>query len=113
MVKIYHNPRCSKSRQTLQLLAARENDFEIIEYLKNPPNFEELKSLLQKLELSPHDLIRRGEEVYKQNFKGKSLTDEQWIKTMVKHPELIERPIVVKGDRAILGRPPENIKALY
>lgn len=113
MVKIYHNPRCGKSRQTLQLLESKENDFEIIEYLKRPPSFDELKSILRKLNLKPADLIRKGEKLFKDNFKGKEFTDDQWIGVMVNNPILIERPIVIKGDQAVIGRPPENIEALY
>lgn len=112
-MKIYHNPRCGKSRQTLALI--RENDIEpdIIEYLKTPPNASELEKMISQLGIAPHDLIRKGEAVYKEKYKGKNLSDKEWIKAMVDHPILIERPIVIKGSRAIVGRPPENVISLF
>jgi len=113
MTKIFHNPRCGKSRQTLALLKEKESDFEIIEYLKTPPTEEQLKSILEQLKMKPLELIRRGESIFKERFKGKELTDDQWIKAMVENPILIERPIVVKNGQAILGRPPENVNQLF
>ena len=113
MVRIYHNPRCRKSRQALQLLETLENNYEVIEYLKTPLKFEELKSILKKLHLKPVDLIRKSENIFKEKYKDKKLTEEQWIEAMIINPALIERPILVKGDMAIIGRPPENIKTLY
>lgn len=109
---IYHNPRCTKSRATLELL--RENGIEptIIEYLKSPPTVVELKELVAKLGIEPQALVRRSEEIYRNEYAGKALSDAQWIAAMVKHPILIERPIVVCGKRAVLGRPPENVKDL-
>lgn len=112
MLTIYHNPRCGKSRQTLKLIQDSESEVEVIEYLKTPPTYEELESLLTKLGISPQELIRKGEAIFKENFKGKTLTDQEWIKAMVDHPILIERPIVVKGNKAIIGRPPENVQSL-
>ena len=112
MIKIYHNPRCGKSHQTLALLQEKTDDIEVIEYLKNPPNFEELKAILGKLGMKPFDLIRRGESVFKEQFKGRELTDDEWIKAMVSHPILIERPIAIKGEKAVVGRPPENVHQL-
>ncbi len=108
-MKIYHNPRCSKSRQTLQLLEEHNVKVEIVEYLNDVPSADELKALLKKLNLSPVQLIRKSESIYKEKFKGKELTDAQWIDAMIQHPKLIERPIVVKGNKAVLGRPPENV----
>ena len=113
MVRIYHNPRCRKSRQALQLLETLENNYEVIEYLKTPLKFEELKIILKKLNLKPVDLIRKSENIFKEKYKDKKLTEEQWIEAMIINPALIERPILVKGDMAIIGRPPENIKTLY
>lgn len=110
MLKIYHNPRCSKSRQTLQLIEEAGHTVEVVEYLKAVPTKEELKEVINLLGINPADLIRKGEADYKENFKGKSLTDDEWIEAMVVYPKLIERPIVVKGDKAIIGRPPENVK---
>ncbi len=111
-MKIYHNPRCSKSRQTLQLVQEANKEIEIIEYLKTPPTFEELKSLVKTLGIQPEQLLRKNEAIYKEQFKGKTYTDDQWIKIMIKNPKLIERPIVVEGNKAVLGRPPENVAKL-
>ncbi len=108
-MKIYHNPRCSKSRQTLQLLQEKGETPEVIEYLKNIPTVDELADIIQKLSIQPEQLIRKGEAVYKENFKGKSLSDQEWIDAMIAYPKLIERPIVIKGNKAVLGRPPENV----
>ncbi len=108
-MKIYHNPRCSKSRQTLNIINEKGADVEVIEYLKEPPTADELDAILHRLGLEPLDIIRRGEEVFKHQFKGKELSRDQWISAMVENPILIERPIVVKGDKAVMGRPPENV----
>jgi len=109
-VTIYHNPRCSKSRQTLQLLEDNKVKPMIVEYLKTPPSKSELKRILKMLNVKPRDLLRKKEEEYKaQGLDNSSLTDEQIIDIMLAHPKLIERPIVVKGDKAALGRPPENV----
>ncbi len=109
---IYHNPKCTKSRQTLALLQENEVEPKVVEYLETPPTAAELKSILTKLGMKPEQLVRRGEDVYKTNYAGRTLTDAQWIEAMVEHPILIERPIVVSGERAVLGRPPENVKQL-
>ncbi len=112
MLTIYHNARCSKSRQTLALIAKNDSEVEIVNYLDTPPTIAALKELLKKLDMKPFDLIRKGEKIFKENFKGKEHTDAEWVKIMTENPKLIERPIVVKGDKAILGRPPENVKNL-
>ena len=111
-MKIYHNPRCSKSRQTLQIIEEAGADIQIIEYLKDVPSKAELKSVIKLLGIKPEELLRKGEADYKDNLKGKSLSDDQWIEAMIKYPKLIERPIVVKEKRAVIGRPPENVKDL-
>ncbi|KGD72457.1 arsenate reductase [Tatumella morbirosei] len=110
-LQIYHNPRCSKSRETLQLLQQQGLQPEIILYLDNPPDVATLKNLLKKLGFSePRQLIRKGEEIYKQlGLTSPSLTDEALLSAMAEHPKLIERPIVINGDQAKLGRPPENV----
>lgn len=108
-MKIYHNPRCRKSRETLAIIQEKGADPEIIEYLVNTPTKAELKSIIHKLGIKPYDLLRRGEDDFKSNFKGKDLSDDQWIDAMVAYPKLIERPIVVSGDRAVIGRPPEKV----
>ena len=110
--KIYHNPRCSKSRQTLQLLHDNGIEAEIIEYLKDIPTENELKEILNQLNLKAVDILRKGEAIFKENYKGKDLTNDEWIKAMVENPKLIERPIVIKGNKAVLGRPPEKVLEL-
>lgn len=108
--RIFHNPRCSKSRQTLALLEEHGITPEVVLYLETPPTVDELKVLLSRLGRSPRDIIRKGEEAYKtRELSNSSLTDEQLIEAMVAHPKLIERPIVVHGERAALGRPPEAV----
>lgn len=107
--KIYHNPRCSKSRQTLQILKSNGIEPVIIEYLKDVPTKEELTSLLEMLNLNAVDILRKGESAYKENYKGKDLSNEEWIEAMIKFPKLIERPIVVKNKKAVLGRPPAKV----
>jgi arsenate reductase len=102
-----------KSRQTLALLEKREKNIEIIEYLKDTPDSKELEGILDKLDLGAEDIVRKGEALYKEKFKGKKLSRKQWIEVLVKNPVLIERPIVVKGRKAVLGRPPENVSKLY
>lgn len=109
MLTIYHNPRCSKSRETLNIIKEAGAEVEIVEYLNNVPTVEELRAILVKLNLKPEAILRKGEAVYKEQFKGKELTDDEWIDAMIAYPKLIERPIVVKGDKAVLGRPPANV----
>ena len=108
-MKIYHNPRCSKSRQTLQLINESGKKVEIVEYLNAPPTFEELKSIVDQLGIAPEQLLRKNEAIFKEKYKGKSFSDDEWIQIMIDHPKLIERPIVVEGKKAVLGRPPENV----
>ena len=112
MIKIYHNPRCRKSREILEIIRQAGYEPEIIEYLQTPPSEAELKDLLQRMGKRPEEIIRKGEEIFKTNFKGNQLTDDEWIKAMVENPKLIERPIVVKENVVVLGRPPENVKEL-
>lgn len=103
---IYHNPRCSKSREALAILNENKCEVEIREYLKEPPGQKELKELIGKLGVKPFDLVRRSEPLYKEQYKDKTLTDAQWIKVLSEHPVLIERPIVIDGEKAVIGRPP-------
>lgn len=113
MVTIYHNPRCSKSRQTLALIEEKGIQPEIVLYLETPPDEATLRDLLAKLDKSPRDILRKGEAEYKDNgLSDKSLSDDALIDAMVKFPKIIERPIVVAGDKAVLGRPPENVRDL-
>lgn len=112
-VKIYHNPRCTKSRQTLQLLKDRGIEPEIIEYLKTPPSAAELNDILNKLSMEPRELMRKGEAEYKANgLDNPALTREALIDSMVIYPILIERPIVLANDKAAIGRPPENVLSI-
>ena len=112
-VSIYHNPRCSKSRQTLQLLEEKGVTPDIILYLETPPSADQLISVLSKLGITVRELLRSGEVAYKDNnLSDKSLSDEQLLAAMVNYPKLIQRPIVIKGDQAVIGRPPENVLEL-
>lgn len=112
MLTIFHNPRCRKSRETLQLLEESGEMLEVIEYLKEVPSKEELEKLVEMLGIKPEQLLRKGEAIYKEQYKGKELSDEEWIRAMVENPKLIERPIVTDGTKAVIGRPPENVKEL-
>ena len=109
-VTIYHNPRCSKSRQTLELVRAKGIEPVIVEYLSDTPDAAELKRILEKLGKGPRDIIRKGEAVFKElGLKDPAIGDDELIAAMVAHPILIERPIVVSGNKAALGRPPEDV----
>ncbi len=108
-MKIYHNPQCSKSNAALELIQENGITPEIIEYLHIVPTKEELISILDMLHLKPLQLIRTKELLFQQKFEGHSFTDEQWIDAMLEYPELIERPIVVNGDKAVIGRPVERV----
>lgn len=109
-IQILHNPRCSKSRQTLNLLEEKGIEPDIIKYLDTPPSAEELKTILSKLGLSARDLLRKGEDEYKQlNLKDPKLSEDELIQAMVAHPKLIERPIVIHNNQAKIGRPPESV----
>jgi len=112
-IKIYHNRRCSKSRQTLALLEKETTDFKIIEYLNNPLSFDEIKDIVEKLVIKPIDLIRKNEKIWRDNYKGKEMTDVEIIKAMEKNPKLIERPIVINERQGIIARPPEKVLSLF
>jgi len=109
MIQIYHNQRCGKSRNCLLALEDSNKEFEIINYLITPPTVNQLKDLLQKLNFSPIELVRQKEKIWIENFKGKTLTEDEIILAMIENPILIERPIVVKGDQAIIGRDLDNV----
>jgi arsenate reductase len=111
-MKILHNPRCRKSREGLKILEDSGQDFTIVEYLKEPLTKEELTDVLSKLDMSAMDLVRKNEKEWKENFMGQEMSEEEVVAAMVAHPKLIERPIVISGDRAVVGRPPENINQL-
>lgn len=109
MIKIYHNPRCSKSRQGLEILKDSKLNFEVVEYLKNPLSKGEVEEIISTLKIKPIDLVRTNETDWKDHFKGKKLSDEEIISALVNYPKLIERPIVISNKKGVIGRPPENI----
>ena len=109
---LYHNPRCGKSRAALALLHEHGVMPRVVEYLKTPPSATELAQIVAALGIAPADLVRRGEEPYKARYAGKSLSDAQWLEALAAHPILIERPIAVRGGRAVVGRPPERVLEL-
>ena len=108
-VTIYHNPRCSKSREALKLLEEQGADVEVVKYLDTPPSKEELKSLLKILGISARELIRTKEAIYKELGLKEVEDEEKLIEAMVEHPRLIERPIVIKDGKAVIGRPPQKV----
>ncbi|SHE40004.1 arsenate reductase [Psychroflexus salarius] len=112
MITIYHNPRCKKSREGLQLLEEANVEFEIVKYLNEVPSTNEIESILEKLNKTPIELVRTNEKIWKENFKGKDLSDQDIIEAMHSFPKLIERPIVINNQKAVIGRPPEQIKSI-
>jgi arsenate reductase len=112
MIKIYHNPRCRKSREGLEVLENSGKEFEVIKYLEDVPTKEALIAVIASLEISPEQLVRKNEAIWKEQFKGKLLSDEDIVNAMLAYPKLIERPIVIFNGKAVIGRPIANIKAL-
>lgn len=112
MITIYHNPRCRKSRETLRLIEESGQPFEVVEYLKQPLSASEIQELLDMLEMEAPALVRKNEAIWKEHYRGKQLDEAQILTAMETHPKLMERPVVVRGKKAILGRPPENVHAL-
>ena len=112
MIKIYHNPRCSKSREGLAILENSGKEFEIVKYLEDVPSEKELTEIIKLLKISPIQLVRKTEKIWKEEYKGKELSDSEIIKAMVQNPKLIERPIVINKNKAVIGRPSENISDL-
>ena len=112
MLTIYHNPRCRKSRETLKLIEDSGIPFQIVEYLKEPLDATELRSLTDMLGIEASALVRKNEAIWKEQYRGKELSEAEVLKAMETHPKLMERPVVVLGDRAVLGRPPENVLEL-
>ncbi|UKM63909.1 arsenate reductase (glutaredoxin) [Flavobacteriaceae bacterium GSB9] len=110
MITIYHNNRCTKSRQGLALIEDSGKDFEIVKYLENPPSEGELKKIIALLNIKPINLVRKNEAIWKENYKGKELSDAEIITAMAQNPKLIERPIVINGKKAVIGRPTEKIQ---
>ena len=111
-VKVYHNPRCTKSRNSLAYLDEKGVSYDVHLYLQDTLTNKEFKQILIKLGMKPQELLRKNEAIFKEQFKGKELTDDQWIEVMIEFPKLMERPIVVKGNRAVVGRPTEKINEL-
>ena len=109
MTTLYHNPRCSKSREALQILQQANEPVEVVLYLKDTLSEGALKKIIQQLGVSAIELIRKNEPVWKQNYKGKSLSEDELITAMVNNPKLIERPIAIKNDKAVIGRPPSEV----
>jgi arsenate reductase len=112
MIQIFHNPRCGKSRNCLALLEESGQEYEIVKYLDQPPTISELVSLLKKLNKKPLELVRQKEKIWIENFKNKSMSDDEIIRAMASNPILIERPILLKGDKAIIGRELDKVAAL-
>ena len=112
MIKIYHNNRCSKSRCALVALEESGKEYQVINYLETVPTAGELRVIIEKLGIKAHDLIRKNESIYIQQYKGKDLSEEAWIEAMLAHPILIERPIIVDGERAVIARPAEKISEI-
>jgi arsenate reductase len=108
-VTIYHNPRCSKSRQALSLLESKGNKPIVVEYLKNPLTTEQLSQIINELNIKPIDLVRKNESIWKENYIGKELSDDELVEAMISNPKLIERPIVSSSKGTVVGRPPENV----
>ncbi len=108
-IVIYHNNSCSKSITSMAILENKKIDFTVIDYLQNPPTHDELQVILRKLNLAPFDLVRKNEPIYLEKFLDKNLTNDEWIAVMIANPVLIERPIIVNGNKAVIGRPPEKV----
>lgn len=112
MLIIYHNPRCKKSREGLEILEKSGKEFEVKKYLEEVPTKEELRQVLKYLGIPAENLVRKSESVWKEKFKNRNLTEEEVLDAMIQNPKLIERPIVIKDDSAVIGRPSENIENL-
>ena len=108
-IQILHNSRCRKSRETLAIIEKNGSEIEIIDYLNNPVSKNTLKNIIKKLDIKPIELIRKGEAIWKEKFKDQNMNEEEIINCMIKYPKLIERPIVIKNNEAIIGRPPDNV----
>jgi arsenate reductase len=108
-MKIYYNPRCLKCRETLKLIESKGKTAEIVDYLNHPPTLETLQNIIKVLGIKPEELLRKKEPVFIERYKGKKLSDKEFLEAMVQNPQLIERPIVIDGNKAIIGRPPERV----
>jgi arsenate reductase len=112
-VTVYHNPRCTKSRNSLTYLEEKGVHYDIHLYLEDVLKHEQLREILDKLEMKPQELLRKNEAIFKDQFKSKNLADSEWIDAMIKYPKLMERPIIVSGDKAVVARPTEKINELF
>ena len=112
-MKIYHNVRCRKSREALKIIESKSRKIEVIEYLKKPMQKKDLKDILKLLKISAIDLIRKNESIYKEEFRGKNFSNDEWVEIILKHPILMERPIIVKDNQAVIARPPEKVLNLF
>lgn len=113
MLKIFHNPRCKKSREGLNYLKTKTQEFQIREYLKDPIKEEELREILLKMNTGPSKLVRTQEEIFKKELKGKKFNDDEWIKIIIQNPKLLQRPVVVGKHKAVLAQPPEKIDVFF
>lgn len=109
-MKIYHNPRCRKSREALNILQTHGVKPEVVLYLEIPPSESEIEEIILKLGVKPYDIVRKEEKLYKEEYRGKDLSDKEWIRIMADNPKLIQRPIIVNGNKAVIARPPEAIQ---
>jgi len=109
MIVIYHNPRCSKSRECLSFMETSKYDFTSVKYMNEPLSVEKLKKIIKLLDFTPIELIRQNEAIWKSNFSDKKLSDSEIINAMIEYPALMQRPIVINGDKAVIGRPPERV----
>ena len=112
MIQIYHNSRCGKSRECLAFLEDSGKEFEVTKYLENVPTFDELKSIIEKLNSKPIEVVRQKEKIWLENFKNTTMTDDEIIQAMISNPILIERPIVINGNKAVIARPLEKAAAI-
>jgi len=112
LIQIYHNPRCSTSRKALAIIQDEGHTAQEVRYLDDPPSVAEFKLLLSKLNVGPQDVLRKRETLYKEKFKDKNFTEDEWIDIMLENPKLIERPIVIRGNKAVIGRPIEKVLEL-
>lgn len=109
MIQVYHNPRCTKSRQALAYLDEKGKEYEVIEYMNEPLTHDEIEGLLEKLDMSAEELVRKNEDIWKSEFKDKELDEDELMFAMIEYPKLMQRPIIVNGDKAVIGRPTEDI----
>jgi arsenate reductase (glutaredoxin) len=111
-MKIYHNPRCRKSRETLNIIQNHGIEPEVVLYLETPPSRQEIREVLSKLHIKAEDLVRKEEKLYKDEYKDRQLSEEEWVNVLADNPKLIQRPVVINGKKAIIGRPPESVHVL-